>query len=238
MRTSMNIGFAAALANLSVASLMSRSPINGLKPKRALLTCLETYGGGSITCGGVDSLFCYDPTLGETCCAMDNGYCKAGDFCAPVAGFCCTIGEDPETCAIRLDYTLPSSFSIAMPTSLSTSTSSSSAGLTNPATERAPATTSTSTIQISLASVTPAKTLVQAAASTLDTNGMTPQFTAPVGNKITPEYSAPVNATDSAVATKIASGNLVALTGAAVANRITEMGSALGLVVVFAGLAL
>ncbi|KAH9219058.1 hypothetical protein DL95DRAFT_443760 [Leptodontidium sp. 2 PMI_412] len=238
MKTYIDLGLAAALANLSLASLTNHSPLNRFNPKRALLTCLETYGGSSITCGGTDSLFCYDPALGETCCAMDNGYCKAGDFCAPVAGFCCTVGEDPETCAIRLDFTLPPSFSIATPTAISTSTSSASAVSTTPATAKSPATTSTSTIQISLGSVISAKSIVPAAASTLDTNGMTPQFTAPVGNKMAPEYTASVNATDSGVATKTASGKLVAFTGAAVSNRITEMGNTLGLVFVFVGLAL
>lgn len=65
MKTFINAGVAATLVNISLASLTHHSPINKLKPKRALLTCLETYGGGSITCGNDDSLYCYDPTLGE-----------------------------------------------------------------------------------------------------------------------------------------------------------------------------
>ncbi|KAM0167461.1 hypothetical protein ACHAQE_000354 [Botrytis cinerea] len=33
--------------------------------KRDFLTCEETYGEGSIPCGGSDSKYCYDPTIGE-----------------------------------------------------------------------------------------------------------------------------------------------------------------------------
>ena len=68
MKTFVNVGIAATLVNISLASLTHHSPINQLKPKRALLTCLETYGGGSITCGNDDSLYCYDPSLGEVSC--------------------------------------------------------------------------------------------------------------------------------------------------------------------------
>ncbi|PVH88393.1 hypothetical protein DL98DRAFT_509099 [Cadophora sp. DSE1049] len=238
MKTFIAVGLVASLAEISLASLTNHSPMNKLKPKRALLTCLETYGGGSVTCGGADSLYCYDPALGETCCEMDNGYCKAGDFCAPVAGFCCTIGEDPETCAARLDFTLPPSFSIAAATALPTTVSSQPEASVAPATSSPLTTTSTSTIQISLASAIVAEATIQAAVLTLDTEGMTPQFTAPVGNKMTPDYTAPVNSTESATATRTAAGNLVAFTGAAAANRMNEMGSALGLAVAFVALAL
>lgn len=33
--------------------------------KRDLLSCEQTYGEGSIPCGGSDSKYCYDPTIGE-----------------------------------------------------------------------------------------------------------------------------------------------------------------------------
>lgn len=33
--------------------------------KRDFLTCEETYGEGAISCGGSDSQYCYDPTIGE-----------------------------------------------------------------------------------------------------------------------------------------------------------------------------
>lgn len=36
--------------------------------KRDFLTCEETYGEGSIPCGGSDSKYCYDPTIGEVSC--------------------------------------------------------------------------------------------------------------------------------------------------------------------------
>jgi hypothetical protein len=56
---------------------------------RDFLSCEDTYGGGSVTCGDSTSHDCYDPSMGQSCCLLDNGYCDQGDFCAPVAGFCC-----------------------------------------------------------------------------------------------------------------------------------------------------
>ncbi len=55
------------LATLSLAQNLNtiHAPSNELKTKRGFLTCQETYGGGSTTCGGATSRFCYDPTLGE-----------------------------------------------------------------------------------------------------------------------------------------------------------------------------
>ncbi|KAF4636085.1 hypothetical protein G7Y89_g2002 [Cudoniella acicularis] len=53
-----------------------------------------------------------------SCCLLDDGYCKAGDFCAPVAGFCCHNGEDPQTCATRLDFSLPPSLPASLPSSI------------------------------------------------------------------------------------------------------------------------
>ncbi|KAK0118985.1 hypothetical protein ONS95_007852 [Cadophora gregata] len=238
MKTFINIGFTASLINLTLASVTNHSRMNAAKPKRALLTCLETYGGGSVDCGGQDSLFCYDPTLGETCCEMDNGYCVAGDFCAPVAGYCCTNGEDPETCAARLNFTLPSSFSLAPATALHAFTFSNTSALIASPTRARLTTTSTSTIRISLALVIPTEAATQVAALTVDTDGMTPQFTAPVGNNVTPDDISPADATRPASATRTGDSGFVAFTGAAAANRITEMGSSSGLVVALLGLTL
>ncbi|KAL2064953.1 hypothetical protein VTL71DRAFT_4093 [Oculimacula yallundae] len=236
MKIVMILGLAVSFINISLASLTTHRALNGVKPKRALLSCLETYGGGSITCGDADSLFCYDPTVGDTCCAMDNGYCKVGDFCAPVAGFCCTIGEDPETCAVRLDFTLPPAYSIAIATIVPSGLAASAPAPTTSTTAKEA--TSTSTIQIKIASSPTGEANLVVGTATLDTDGMIPQFTAPVGNKITLEYTAPINATSSAEATKTASGNVLAYTGAAVVNRITGMGSPLGLLIVLTGMAL
>lgn len=33
--------------------------------KKDFLTCEQTYGGASIECGGSDSTYCYNPTIGE-----------------------------------------------------------------------------------------------------------------------------------------------------------------------------
>lgn len=67
MKTFINLGLAASLATLTLADLTEHSPVKvgDLKVKRGFLTCQETYGGGSITCGDSSSHFCYDPTLGE-----------------------------------------------------------------------------------------------------------------------------------------------------------------------------
>lgn len=59
------IGFATSFATFSVATTTSRRPFPELKVKRQFLTCFETYGRGSITCGAEDSHFCYNPDLGE-----------------------------------------------------------------------------------------------------------------------------------------------------------------------------
>jgi hypothetical protein len=67
MKTFINLGLAASIATLTLADLTEHSPVHvgDLKVKRGFLTCQETYGGGSITCGDSNSHFCYDPTLGE-----------------------------------------------------------------------------------------------------------------------------------------------------------------------------
>ncbi|KAI1504433.1 hypothetical protein F5X99DRAFT_406151 [Biscogniauxia marginata] len=79
--------------------------------KRQLMTCEQTYGPSSLQCGGTDSRFCFDPSVGQTCCEKDSGYCKQGTYCAPVAGFCCIEGEDLSTCAQNAGFDLPNSAS-------------------------------------------------------------------------------------------------------------------------------
>ncbi|CZT03456.1 hypothetical protein WAI453_012326 [Rhynchosporium graminicola] len=223
----------------SLAYVTTHSPVKGLKSKRALLSCLETYGGGSVTCGGADSLFCYDPSLGDTCCSMDNGYCKAGGFCAPVAGFCCTNGEYPGTCVAGLNFALLAPYLISSQMAVSTSAPSISATSASASTPEG-SLKSTSTVQIQLASATaesPVVSISNVSESSLDIDGMTPELKSQVGNKITTE-SACVNTTSAAVATKTANGNLLAYTGAAVANKKAELGSAMGLLIIVAGIAL
>lgn len=123
MKSVLALTFASAFATLAPASSTFHSPIIQPLLKRGYQTCAQTYGGGSITCGDINSLYCYDPTLGETCCLLDEGYCKAGDFCAAVAGFCCHDGEDPLTCAIRQSFTLPAPFSTPTTAALISSSS-------------------------------------------------------------------------------------------------------------------
>jgi hypothetical protein len=67
MKTFISLGLAATFATISFAdlSVTYHDPLPDLKVKRSFLTCQETYGGGSITCGSDSSHYCYDPTLGE-----------------------------------------------------------------------------------------------------------------------------------------------------------------------------
>jgi hypothetical protein len=53
-------------------------------------TCAECYGKGSIYCGTDDA--CYNPTIGESCCAEYSYSCSDGYYCAPG-------GLDMECCA-------------------------------------------------------------------------------------------------------------------------------------------
>ncbi|KAI1779508.1 hypothetical protein F4818DRAFT_436814 [Hypoxylon cercidicola] len=86
-----------------------------LRYKRQTATCESTYGAGSEPCGGDGdaSGFCFSPNQGQSCCAIDSGFCDAGRYCAPVAGFCCLEGEDLETCAKNAGFELPISVSNA-----------------------------------------------------------------------------------------------------------------------------
>jgi hypothetical protein len=65
MKTFINLGLAASLVTLTIAGTTFHDPTLDLKIKRGFFTCQETYGGGSTTCGGNSSHYCYDPTLGE-----------------------------------------------------------------------------------------------------------------------------------------------------------------------------
>ncbi|KAK3335373.1 hypothetical protein B0T19DRAFT_6391 [Cercophora scortea] len=67
--------------------------------RNKLKSCEETYGLGSMRCGDESSTFCYNPSIGQTCCKADNSYCSGGKYCAPVAGYCCNNDEDLATCA-------------------------------------------------------------------------------------------------------------------------------------------
>jgi hypothetical protein len=67
MKTFISLGLAASLATLTFTHTKTKhNPVGDSKIKRGFLTCQETYGGGSITCGETStSHYCYDPTLGE-----------------------------------------------------------------------------------------------------------------------------------------------------------------------------
>ncbi|KAI2602010.1 hypothetical protein GGR54DRAFT_556232 [Hypoxylon sp. NC1633] len=79
--------------------------------KRQTTTCDQTYGAGAQLCGDSGSAFCFNPSLGQSCCATDSGFCDAGKYCAPVAGYCCLEGEDLATCAQNAGFALPNSAS-------------------------------------------------------------------------------------------------------------------------------
>ncbi|KAK0662063.1 hypothetical protein QBC41DRAFT_307224 [Cercophora samala] len=80
------------------------------------MSCERTYGLGWETCGDeATSRFCYSPEQGQSCCAVDNGYCEKGTWCAPVAGYCCLDGEDLESCAQNAGFELPGSESHYLP---------------------------------------------------------------------------------------------------------------------------
>lgn len=65
MKSFFYVGFTATLTTLVIAESTIHRSIHPSKQKRKFLTCQKTYGGGSITCGSADSLYCYNPTLGE-----------------------------------------------------------------------------------------------------------------------------------------------------------------------------
>ncbi|KAI1094943.1 hypothetical protein F5B19DRAFT_442655 [Rostrohypoxylon terebratum] len=102
------------LAWLGLFALAQEKPTHvrvSVVHKREMITCEEMYGKGSKTCGAPDSTYCFNPSSGQSCCAVDNGFCDAGKYCAPVGGYCCFEGEDLETCAQNAGFTLPASIS-------------------------------------------------------------------------------------------------------------------------------
>ncbi|KAG9242655.1 hypothetical protein BJ878DRAFT_159025 [Calycina marina] len=86
------------------------------RARRDVLTCDDTYGPGLVNCGDAVTQMCYNPALGKTCCPLDNGYCRSGQVCAPVAGYCCDENEYLETCATRFDVTISSAISATLTT--------------------------------------------------------------------------------------------------------------------------
>jgi hypothetical protein len=53
------------LAPLALCGVTFHSPLDFLYLKRDYLSCQQTYGGSSVTCGNSTSHFCYDPALDE-----------------------------------------------------------------------------------------------------------------------------------------------------------------------------
>ncbi|KAI0120293.1 hypothetical protein F4776DRAFT_633596 [Hypoxylon sp. NC0597] len=90
--------------------------ISVMQLKRETASCEQTYGNGSQPCGGPESTFCFNPSNGQSCCATDSGFCGAGKYCAPVAGYCCHEGEDLATCARNAGFALPGSVSNTLST--------------------------------------------------------------------------------------------------------------------------
>ncbi|KAI2613535.1 uncharacterized protein GGS25DRAFT_4024 [Hypoxylon fragiforme] len=82
--------------------------VSVIRLKRQTASCDQMYGPGAEPCGGEGSNYCFNPTVGQSCCAIDRGFCDTGKYCAPVAGFCCLEGEDLATCAQNAGFTLPS----------------------------------------------------------------------------------------------------------------------------------
>ncbi|KAJ9157412.1 hypothetical protein NKR23_g608 [Pleurostoma richardsiae] len=111
MRPSLVLSFVSA-ALVTATEPRNHAPAAFFLGKRALMSCEETYGTGSVQCGNSNSTMCYNPTLGQTCCE-DSGYCDKGTYCAPVAGYCCLDAEDVETCAQNAGFSLPANFSAA-----------------------------------------------------------------------------------------------------------------------------
>ncbi|KAK3942133.1 hypothetical protein QBC46DRAFT_380709 [Diplogelasinospora grovesii] len=113
----------ALLANAQEQKTPSRLPY---VVRKQLMSCEQTYGTGSVRCGDESSTFCYNPTLGQTCCKVDNGYCDAGTYCAPAAGYCCLEDEDLATCAKIAGFELPVNATLSDPAANSTSTTTTS----------------------------------------------------------------------------------------------------------------
>ncbi|KAK4202432.1 hypothetical protein QBC40DRAFT_294700 [Triangularia verruculosa] len=116
----MRLSLALGLAGVVLAGGRDQKPLAHTSPtppkSQQLMSCERTYGPGWETCGDeMSSRFCYSPEQGQSCCAVDNGYCEKGTWCAPVAGYCCLDGEDLETCARNAGFELPGSESSSLP---------------------------------------------------------------------------------------------------------------------------
>ncbi len=68
-------------------------------------TCAECYGAGSVSCGPNDA--CFNPTIGDSCCADYNYSCSDGYYCAPG-------GLDMQCCA-NVSNSLPSPRGLVRP---------------------------------------------------------------------------------------------------------------------------
>ncbi|KAK4136777.1 hypothetical protein BT67DRAFT_190634 [Trichocladium antarcticum] len=79
---------------------------------RQRLSCEATYSAGWEKCGDRNSIFCYDPTSGQSCCAVDDSHCDKGTWCAPVAGYCCLDSEDLAACAKNAGFKLTDIMSV------------------------------------------------------------------------------------------------------------------------------
>ncbi|KAL3449961.1 hypothetical protein BJX65DRAFT_305425 [Aspergillus insuetus] len=84
--------------------------------------------------------YCYDPSIGQTCCPDGTWGCPSETFCLQ-DGYCCPDGLDPETCAEQNGITLTSSDPEPTTTSSSSSSSSSSTPVIPTTTSEPPATT-------------------------------------------------------------------------------------------------
>ncbi|SPN99671.1 uncharacterized protein DNG_02522 [Cephalotrichum gorgonifer] len=66
-------------------------------------TCAEACGAGFEQCGESDGVkSCFNPTVGETCCASQGASCQAGFFCThddKETTVCCAEGTSLEDCA-------------------------------------------------------------------------------------------------------------------------------------------
>ncbi|KAI1431151.1 hypothetical protein GGR50DRAFT_698296 [Xylaria sp. CBS 124048] len=100
-------------------------PLSAPLRRRQLMTCDQTYGNGSIPCGGADSRWCFNPrldqisssalhlllkpTMKQMRCQLDSGFCSKRSYHASVAGYCCLEGEDLATCTQNAGFDLPGS---------------------------------------------------------------------------------------------------------------------------------
>jgi len=154
-------------------------------------TCAEACGVGQITCPSTSGLYCYDPTIGDTCCPDGTGNsCSAGYFCtSDSAGntYCCPTGMSLSDCGAAYSLTVAlisetgtvlataaaSSGSQAAPSSVAAFTSSSIIHVqptTTPATSLK-ATKATSVVPLGNATVSTASAPAQVTTNAANANG-------------------------------------------------------------------